>query len=502
MKKTALSISLFLLFAFASLTGQGATMNFGGIELTLEQAIDYVLQNNLTLKSAKYDVVMSDTEVARAEKKYAPLLSLDSQYTNTSPLQNIQNFARTKTQENLDVTLSVQKLFSTGTMVSAGVRENWFKLEVAPGGFFTPDPPLHRPSLFVTFQQELLKNSFGYNDRRQLEIAENAYKRQRAATIDLLSGLVVQALVDYWTVTIETSALENAKTEAEMTRTVRNIIARNIRIGLAENFDLNQYNSLLANAEAKVAATEQNLKVAVRKLLRTVNMPAETQVEGITNLIDTLPDLNAEEALQAAFEKRVDYKNAKLELESLEMQSELAANNALPSITANASLTTQGQNTQLLPALQNSGSLDFPVWVVGLKMSYPLWDKEVKATQRNAEFNVTKAKIRMEELTQEIRDDVLNKMENVRLTHEVLMRTRESKEQAELYYNRLMARVRQGRFNSVNVKTSLDNLVANRQRELEALVQFNVSILQFDLAKNEIFERYNVDVEKYLAQVK
>ena len=274
MKKTALSISLFLLFAFASLTGQGATMNFGGIELTLEQAIDYVLQNNLTLKSAKYDVVMSDTEVARAEKKYAPLLSLDSQYTNTSPLQNIQNFARTKTQENLDVTLSVQKLFSTGTMVSAGVRENWFKLEVAPGGFFTPDPPLHRPSLFVTFQQELLKNSFGYNDRRQLEIAENAYKRQRAATIDLLSGLVVQALVDYWTVTIETSALENAKTEADMTRTVRNIIARNIRIGLAENFDLNQYNSLLANAEAKVAATEQNLKVAVRKLLRTVNMPA------------------------------------------------------------------------------------------------------------------------------------------------------------------------------------------------------------------------------------
>ncbi|MCB1146364.1 MAG: TolC family protein, partial [Leptospiraceae bacterium] len=366
----------------------------------------------------------------------------------------------------------------------------------------TPDPPLHRPSLFVTFQQELLKNSFGYNDRRQLEIAENAYKRQRAATIDLLSGLVVQALVDYWTVTIETSALENAKTEADMTRTVRNIIARNIRIGLAENFDLNQYNSLLANAEAKVAATEQNLKVAVRKLLRTVNMPADTQVEGITNLIDTLPDLNAEEALQAAFEKRVDYKNAKLELESLEMQSELAANNALPSITANASLTTQGQNTQLLPALQNSGSLDFPVWVVGLKMSYPLWDKEVKATQRNAECNVTKAKIRMEELTQEIRDDVLNKMENVRLTHEVLMRTRESKEQAELYYNRLMARVRQGRFNSVNVKTSLDNLVANRQRELEALVQFNVSILQFDLAKNEIFERYNVDVEKYLAQVK
>jgi hypothetical protein len=50
----------------------------------------------------------------------------------------------------------------------------------------------------------------------------------------------------------------------------------------------------------------------------------------------------------------------------------------------------------------------------------------------------------------------------------------------------------------VNVKFALDSLVQARQGELEALVQYNVALLQFDLARNEIFDRYNVDVEKYI----
>jgi hypothetical protein len=40
-------------------------------------------------------------------------------------------------------------------------------------------------------------------------------------------------------------------------------------------------------------------------------------------------------------------------------------------------------------------------------------------------------------------------------------------------------------------------MVASRQRELEALVNYNIALLQFDLSKNEIFrKRYNIDVEK------
>jgi hypothetical protein len=48
------------------------------------------------------------------------------------------------------------------------------------------------------------------------------------------------------------------------------------------------------------------------------------------------------------------------------------------------------------------------------------------------------------------------------------------------------------------VKNGLDAMIETRQRELEALVQYNVALLQLDLAKNELFDRYKIDVNKYI----
>jgi hypothetical protein len=71
-------------------------------------------------------------------------------------------------------------------------------------------------------------------------------------------------------------------------------------------------------------------------------MPVDTKVEGITNLVDTLPSLDANAALKAAMEKRVDFKNAKIENEVAEMQTDLYGNQALPSLTAYFQLCLSG----------------------------------------------------------------------------------------------------------------------------------------------------------------
>ena len=74
--------------------------------------------------------------------------------------------------------------------------------------------------------------------------------------------------------------------------------------------------------------------------------------------------------------------------------------------------------------------------------------------------------------------------------------------ESEAFYNRMLARTRTGKLNFQLVGQALESMVASRQRELEALVNYNIALLQFDLSKNEIFERYNIDVEKILAKVK
>lgn len=496
----------FFLLCQKGIFAQEPAIIIEGVRFTIEDAIDYVLRNNLTLQSARYDVVMSDTPARKFEKKFAPQINSEAKYTRTTNPINLQTAFGNESQQ-AEISLSVTKIFSTGTLVTAGVRDTFFEVLNAPGfgtSFFTirPDPPFHRPALFFTIQQELLKNAFGYNDRKQRELLRNASLSQRAATINLLSQLVVQVLIDYWQVTIRNSALENAILEEKSTLNVRNIIANNTRLGLAESFELNQYNALLENAISKRKLAEQQLIDAQRKLLRSINMPPDTKIEGITELVETLPpNLNPDEALKAAFQKRVDYQNAKNELERAKLQLEIEENNGLPSLTAFFSLTTQGQNQQFFPAFERTFTLDFPIWSVGLRMTYPLWDEEIKVNQRNARFAITQARMKLENLTQEITDEVLSRVETVKVLHQVLVNSKKATKEAEAYYEKLLTRVRQGKFNSVFVKQALDNLIMLRQKELEAKVNYNIALLQLDLAKNEIFERYNVNVEKYLKDI-
>lgn len=480
-----------------------ASFNIGGVNLSIQDAIGIVLEKNLTLQAAKYDVVMSDTAARKLEKKYAPVLNAEGQHLGFSDAP----FAGNSRGYQYNGYAGISKLFATGTTVGGGYRYQQLHSEATATTFGFPIAQPATTSTFhgyfINVQQELLKNSFGYADRKMEKIANKQAEGQRAYTVNLLSGLVVQALTDYWQVTIQKFALENAKLEEKSNRQVRAIVARNVSYGLGETYDLNNYNARVANSQAKVAMTEQSLKNATRKLLRTVNMPVDTKIEGITNLVDVLPNLDANTALKAAMEKRVDFKNAKIELEVAELQTDLYGNQALPSLSAYFNLVSNGTNQFIqFPGFAAAGSLQSPQWQVGVKASYPLWDEEVKVNQRNANMQLAQARVKLANAEQEIRDEVMTRLENVRLTHEIFQTSRTSRKESEAFYSRMLARTRTGKLNFQLVGQALENMVANRQRELEALVNFNIALLQFDLSKNEIFERYNVDVEKILAKVK
>lgn len=503
----ALGAALFLgagLLAQEFKGGDEGSVTIGDFKLSLEQAVNMVIRKNLTLKKAKYDVLMTDTELLGYLSKYTPNLTAEAGYEKQKvPLSSTGSAFGGDETTDLTASLAISKLFMTGTMLQAGVRESLYDQNDSGFPMFAidPDPAYHKPSFFISVQQELLKNSFGASDRRMMRLLEGKYEIERDALINQLSGLVVETLVQYWQVVIEKNAVANAEHAKESTKQIRDIVARNTRIGLAESFDLNQYNSLLFAADSRLEMSQQSLTEASRKLLRMIDMPAETKIEGVTELIDVLPQLNPEEALEAAFAKRADFISAEKELELARINLDLARNNSLPSLSLyfNASSLSQAEN--LSDAFVDAVAFQYPVWSAGVRFSYPLGDTASAAEIRNAYYRVRQAEINLEELQKEIRDDVLNRLEAVRMQHRILQNSRKMRSETELHYSKVLGKAKAGQFNAVVVKNALDSLIDARQRELEALVGFNVALLQFDLAKNEIFERYKIDIEKILREV-
>ncbi len=66
------------------------------------------------------------------------------------------------------------------------------------------------------------------------------------------------------------------------------------------------------------------------------------------------------------------------------------------------------------------------------------------------------------------------------------------------YYTQVLKKFKQGRYDAIRLKLSLDNYVNLRQQELKALVDYNIVLLRRDLARNVIFEKYNIDINSIL----
>lgn len=485
-----------------------ATIQINGKRMTLNEAIGIVLENNLSLQSAKYDLLMTDTSLMKFEQKYGWQAGVDSGYASqVNPASSMSAYTGTE-QWQWDATLSMSKMFSTGTMISAGLKEVYSDAnDTGVGvkgytGYVAPSPAFHKPNIFVNIQQEMLKNAFGRNDRLQEKMLQNAALMQKDALLYQLSGLVVSAIVDYWNVTVQKSSLDNSILQLKATKDVRDVIARNTQFGLAESYDLNQYNALLASAETRYALAEQNYKEGVRKMKATLNLPDDTDLSGIAELVATPPVLNTESDLALAYNKRVDYLNSLRTLENAKAELKLYSNTSLPSLIFSAGLTTQGQDNSFGTAVKDTVAFTYPGWQVRAKLTYPLDDKDQEVNLRNAEIKFKQAEVALDKSKVDIKNEISNRSERVKLQYDILQKSITARQQSDLYYDRLFVKFKQGKVNSVAMKLATDSMIQARQQELESLINYNIVMLQYDLTKNVVFEKYGIDVNRYLAPKK
>jgi outer membrane protein TolC len=465
-----------------------------GKKVTLGEAIRLVLENNQDTLTGAYEVAMSDSAYLKLKGKYSPVFNLEGgksyqKYPDMiSPMYGIE-------QKTWDVSSSLSKMFSTGTSISAGIVHPQTEIDWPPRSSY------YSPAIFVSLQQELFKNSFGYIDRRLLKINKNLAQMNREYLLFQLSGLVIEAVLDYWTVIINMSALDNAELQLKETKQLRSIINQNVKLGIAEEFELNYYNTLVALSESKTMNARQTFIDSLKKLLRTLNMD-DVELTGTVVLSDKLPDIDEVQALTYAYENRADYNNAVLSVQNAKMNLQIYKNEGLPSLTAEVNASSVAQREKSNDAYSDISSTEYPGWEARLTLTYPLNDTAQKANKRDAKYQLKQAKLQMEKYKRLVKDDVSTSIEHIKTFYNLYKKTNEARYQSEIYYRKLRNNLKRGRFTSAVVKNGLDTMIGSRHAELEALVHYNVTILKFHMAQNALFDRYNIDVDKYLPREK
>ncbi|TFH42142.1 MAG: TolC family protein, partial [Chrysiogenales bacterium] len=474
----------------------------GSMKITLGQAMIWAVRQNFDMMSVSYDVAMVDTHYNQFLKKFAPVLSAEGggAFVKFPPSQS--TFAG-KNAISVDGNVSLYKSFSSGTTIVAGLQHEYQDLKRGGGlsalfsGSMGP-ANVHRPGVFVSVQQELMRNAFGINDRRLEEVLKNTAKMQKEGILFQLSLVIVQVIGEYWNTVIAKVSLENAELQVRETKKVRDITARNAAYGLADNYTLNMYNSMLAGAEATLVMTRQRYREALRSFLSTINVDETTDVTGIAVFSNRYPEIDIEEALKTAYEKRADYAIAVMSLENAKMGEGMAENATLPSLIAQINAAASGEKANIASSYGDIGQMKYPAIEGKLKLSYPIGDKDVYTQERNARFKVRQAEIQLEKYRRKVKDDIMNVTDGIENSYQLYRKATEARRQSEFFYRGMLRDLGLGRLNSAVVKNGLDALVQSREMELQALVGYNIALLQYDVARNVLFEKYNIDVDSYI----
>ncbi|MDY6934458.1 MAG: TolC family protein [Spirochaetota bacterium] len=471
-----------------------AAIIIGGKKITLGHAIRMAIKKNHDVITGAYDVAMADSDYQRYLTKYSPFIGIEGSAKHIEyPIAMDPMIVGTE-RRSWDLSAVLSKRFSSGTTISSGLMHERAKTSDLEYG----DPDYHRPILFFNIQQELLKNAFGHNERKELKLLTNVGKMKREGLVFQLSILVVGVIADYWTLVIKNTTLDNAELQLQETKAVRKIIAQNVRIGLAERFELNYYNALVASAEANVSKAKQEHRESLRNFQQVVDLDEDVSVTGSAVLSNKLPPLNEIETTHVAFNKRADYKIALLTVENAKLEVMIYENEASPSLIAELNVAPMGQRKEPSKAYSDTISMECPSFEAKVKLTYPLDNRDQEIKLRNARFKLKQANIKLKKYKRTIKDDIKNKIDNIRTSYELYEKSIAARIESEKYYRHLLTNLQRGRFSAAVVKDGLVALIGFRERELGTLVQYNVALLQLDIAKNELFEKYQIDIDKYI----
>ncbi|HZS72347.1 MAG TPA: TolC family protein [Candidatus Acidoferrum sp.] len=355
----------------------------GKLELTLQDAVELALENNLDIVVQRYIPWLADTAVLKAKTGQFPgniptnAIAIPGSQANLPFL----NFDPVLTQQGTIVSASTPVnnpfLSGTGTSGNGGFGPNLIPLKShstifntgyaqsfttgttlqaawdntrsssTAANFFNPTV---QGSLALTISQNLLAGCCWKVNHRQLYIAKNNRKIADLVFAQQAITTVTAAITDYWELVY---ARENVKVQQQavaVSDKLYNDNKKQLEIGTLAPLDVTR-------AEAQLASDRQNLIVAQTAQLQAEQTlknaiakdplaPSIINVEIIPTELPLKPEAieapTFEEAVKEAFAKRPDLQEQVFNLQNGQIELEATANALRPALTFSAQYTSSG----------------------------------------------------------------------------------------------------------------------------------------------------------------
>jgi outer membrane protein len=309
----------------------------------------------------------------------------------------------------------------------------------------------------------------GFQTQNEIRQAELNYKSLQYSTEETREKVSLNIMSAYLQVLYAEEQVVNSRNQADATREELSLAKERYNLGAIANSDYLQVKTQLAVEELTLANAVNNLKMAKVTLIQLMEYPVDESFEiarpDMDAIISTMPAGDAVTVYDEALRIKPQIKNAEINLESSEVNLELARGGFYPSVSMNAGLSTGFTRAAEMGSQLKSGFSPS----VGLSVSIPIFrNNQNKSSVTRARYGITTAELdelnTRNQLRKEVEQAVLDAQSAV-ISYEAALNQHEASLES---YNVAEEKFKLGAMNSIDFLIQKTNLTTAESKMLQA----------------------------------
>lgn len=495
--------------AAARLAGQSGppTRRF---ELTLDDAVQRALEQNLDIAVQRIHPLVQDMQVAAAGAAFLPFASSGFDFNQaTAPNRSVFDGGglggRSIVTDQGAYDLGIGQEIRWG---GGRYDVTWNSTREESTNIFSTFNPSFGANMTLQYTQPLLRGLRTDARRTQLVVARI---NRDISDIDL-EQTVVNTLADvslaYWDLVYARAAVEIQRQALALAEQLVEDNRFRVEVGTMAPIDVVQ-------ARSEAAARRQSLAQAVETQRTNEVVLKELIVGGMSDplwnaeidptdppRIEPTP-IDLQQAIRAALDRRTDISRARRQLDVNEATVRNLRDGALPALDLIGSYQLTGQGgPRLVPtgnsfedifggtggvlpggyrdALRSIAGADYPVWSVQLRMSYPLGRSADRAAHERARRELQQNQTQIRRIELRIAGEVTAAALSIESIQERIAAATASRELAEEQLRAEESKFETGLSTNFFVLQSQRDLAAAQDAELRAILDYQRALIEFD----------------------
>jgi len=458
-------------------------------KLSLDDAVQSALEQNLTLQVQRIDPRVQDYAVAQARSGYLPIVSSFANYQNADIVNN-QTFqggtALSTTAASGQAGLS--QFLPTGGSLSAAWNLGR-QTSNAPSNAFNPATS---GSLNLQFSQPLLRN-FSIDGTRQALLISKVNREMSDITLRAtVVNTVHNVKVAYWNLVGARSNLDVAQQSLALSRQTLKDNQTRVEVGTMAPIDIVQAQAEVANNEEQVIVAQaqvQQFEDVLRTLIYDPQSPDfwTQHLEPSEAPTLTTAQIDVDAAIKSALDKRTDLRNAAKSMQESQINIRYTKNQLLPAVNGQVGYTTNAlggvQGDRIIrygSVLGDVFSAAYPTWSVGVSVSYPIGQNNAQAGLARAQLQYHESELQLRQLQMSVAQQVRDVVRRVNTNLKRIDATRAARELSERKLEAEQKKFAVGLSTSFQVVQAQRDLATARYNEVQAILDYTTSLADFE----------------------